>query len=178
MSIVKKSTKNTMNKKEKSSVKVPKRERMLRIKAIGQTVGLWNVKRGEISREHGVSERTTYQDIQDIFKAGIDPESLQHAKVNIDNLNKAILTRLQEALYHADGKDLAKLADTLLHLQTKHTDYLERYGVKDATPTPTDNHITVHWRESKKENDDDDDVLSQAEKSVNDLKEGKFKRLA
>lgn len=102
------------------------------IKERAERVGLWNINRTEMAKELNVIPRTIYNDIQRIFKKGIDKDSVNKAIVNIDNLNKTLLSGLLKDFEKAKTPhERARIAHALLSTQEKITDFLERYGFKE-----------------------------------------------
>jgi len=120
--------------------------RRMEIHRIAEKIGLWNISRREMGKKYNVSERTIYQDIQMIYKRGIDKNCLQQVKVNFDMLNRALLTDLQAEFFRSKGKDKATIAHALLAVEEKHIDFLERFGLKDFKPASETN-IVVVWGE-------------------------------
>lgn len=137
-------------------MKAAKAKRIEEIKRFAETVGLWNVPQGQLAEKLGVTRKTIYNDIQSIFKKGIDKDSLSKAMVNIDNLNKALLVDLQRQYHEAKTPhQKTQIARLLLELQTKITDFLERYGIKEIHSAPVDNQIEIIWG-GKKEDEEKD----------------------
>ncbi len=127
--------------------KTTRTERIEELKRLAEKIGLWNINRTEIAKKYGVNRRTIYTDIESLFKEGIEKDSVNKAKVNINNLNKSILTELQAEFIRAKGKDKATIANALLSLQEKHIDFLERFGEKQTQNVVTDNKIEVVFKD-------------------------------
>lgn len=132
----------------------PKQKRREKLKHICETIGLFNVHKGDLAKEMGISRKHLYRDLDALYAEGLDPRSVKHALVDFAGVNKTLLKQLVSELIRSKtptGK--AALANAIVNVQTAQTELLERYGVKDINAPVTDSIITLKFGKKPEEKD-------------------------
>lgn len=126
--------------------KWPKEKRREYIKKLAEELGIYNINRTELSEKMGISRRMLYDDFAAIIKGGLDKNELMHSKLRTNNALLKVMKDMQGILIRSKSDaDRTRAAKVLIEATEAHTNFLERFGIKDILTPITDGQVIVKF---------------------------------
>jgi len=115
----------------------------------------------------GVSRKQIYLDIKALINKGIDKDTLQQATLQINSSLVRVAKSMHNIIVTGTKTEKTRAAKVLLDATEKHTDFLERFGIKEKIANTVENKVEISWKDDNKDNDH---KSSDSNKSVKESK--------
>ena len=114
------------------------RKRREKIKDLIEEVGLWNLNKGELAKQHYVSNPIITKDIKFIIKKWLREEDIEVIRINISTGYKKAIRECMSTMTTGNKSEKLNAARTLKTLSDGFTDMLEKFGLKRKIPEQID----------------------------------------
>ena len=116
------------------------------IKMLALDIGLYNINKAELAKKFGVSRTQVLYDERALVKGGLDKDELQFSTMVISNSIKKASKELHSIIVRSsDDKDKIAAINSLMKVVESHTDFLEKFGLKDIQTPTSETEIIVKW---------------------------------
>lgn len=127
----------------KTGKKWPKELRKKYVKELFSR-GILDPPRQPLAEKFGVCRRVLFEDFEEVYNEGLDPNEVQMTKVQIGNAMKNAIIEVAAMVATHKGKDKLQAINTLAGVSEKYTDFLEKFDVK--TPGEIDSkEVIIRW---------------------------------
>jgi hypothetical protein len=128
---------------QKNGKQWPKEDRKLWIKHLFG-LGILDPKRQDLAEKFGISRRRLYDDFKEVYAEGLDPDEVQHTKVQMGNALKNAVIEAATMVTRGKGKEKLQAITTLGGITEKYTEFLEKFDIKQPGAVD-DRDIMIRW---------------------------------